>query len=299
MSARKRKRSRYAHGVGLCILAIGCGSDHHVSPWPKGVTLNTLMRPTSLQEHTARIDDEMRVEGLVLEAEIEGQFEDGEPFCIRAYQGPDEIGHLRKALRVATRYGIIMALGPSASHETLGEDVTSFIPALGESGAWKSGSDINGDGMPDVLVSRPGGVIEVWGLHAKGSSPYPIESMAPMSGAMDVDGDGRPDLVGRVPVPRGDALAPRLMDVATFSEGRYRDDTRSARAFHRDQLRAIAASDRTAQSQLEIAWHAIRAGGEVEETLEKLDDAVDQEHLSGAERASLSRWRGWMAAKLR
>ena len=135
----------------------GCTSDHHVSPWPRNMSLRTLMQPTSVEAHVARVGDEMEAEGLVLDAEVEGSFEDGEPFRILAFRGHDDLGNEKTALRVATRYGVVMALGPTTAQEALRGQTVSFVPSFGEGSSWASGSDINGDGLPDVLVQGPGG----------------------------------------------------------------------------------------------------------------------------------------------
>lgn len=284
--------------IVLCLVVVlaGCGSDHQVSPWPRDVSLRTLMQPRDLESHLARIDDEMRAEGLVLDVEIDGELEDGEPFRIRAYRGHDDLGNVKKALRVATRYGVVMALGPTSSQEAMQGVDDSFVPALGEDGTWKSGTDLNGDGLPDVLVSRSGEV-EIWGLHAKGASPYPIDALAPLTGAIDIDEDGRPDLIGRVPVPPGDAIAPRLVDVVTFEDGRYSGATRSARAFHLRQLAETSEAGRLSpQERVERAWHVLRAGRDGKKELEALDEASSDVRLPSEQRASLRRWRSWLAA---
>lgn len=275
----------------------GCASDHHVSPWPKDVSLKTLMQATTIEEHLARVDEEMGADGLMVEAEIKGEFEDGESFCIRAYAGRDSLGNPRRAVRVATRYGVVMALGPTSSHDALRGNHVQLVTTLAE-GRWRSGSDLNGDGLPDVVVTRSSGGIEIWGLHAKGASPYPMEAIVPVTEATDVDGDGRPDLVGVVPFPKGDGVAPQLVEVATFLGGEYRTDTPSVRAWHRRQLRERA-SKRSPASSIERAWHGLRAGQDRDPTIEALDVEIEAlGELPSNERASLGRWRRWLESEV-
>ncbi len=272
----------------------GCGSDHHVSPWSPNVSLRTLTQPGNLAVHVARIDDEMRAEELVLDVEIKGVGQDEEPYQIRSYKGHDELGNTRWALRVATRFGVIMALGPSTGHEVMRGEQSRLVHALGKAGQWQSGTDVNGDGLPDVFVSRGNGHIEVWGFHAQGASPYPIESIAPISDAIDVDADGRPDLLGYVPIPVGDVLAPRLIEVLTFSGGRYHAATPSVRSFHRRHL-----SEKTGlTARIERAWHSLRAGKNAKEELAELDKELDTlpAELSDARRHSFESWIRWLRA---
>jgi hypothetical protein len=282
--------------LALLVVAAGCGSDHHVSPWPKDVSLQSLMRASTMEEHLERVAAEMQVEGLALEHEVCGELEESETFCIRAYRGHDDLGSQRRAVRVATRYGVVMALGPTSSHDAMRGVEVALVPSLEE--GWKSGSDLNGDGMPDVVVARSGGALEVWGLHARGASPYPIDALVPVTGAMDVDGDGRPDLMGTVSVPPGEALVPSLVEVVSFAGGRYRYDTPSVRAFHAQRAREIA-GDRSGAAHVARAWHALRSGKDPAKVMKALDDVIDGvDDRSAEERAALRRWRNWLASAI-
>lgn len=276
------------------LVSVGCTSDHHVSPWPKDVSLQSLMRASTMEEHLERVAAEMQVEGLALDTEVCGELDDAETFCIRSYRGQDDLGNQRRAVRVATRYGVVMALGPTSSHDTMRGVEIALVPSLDE--AWKSGSDLNGDGMPDVVVARSGGALEVWGLHARGASPYPIDALVPVTGAMDVDGDGRPDLAGTVPVPPGESLAPSLVEVVSFAAGRYRSDTPSVRGFHARRGREMA-EERSGSAHVERAWHALRSGKDPAKVLKALDDVIEGvDDRSAEERAALRRWRNWLAS---
>lgn len=270
----------------------GCTSDHHVSPWPKDVSLQSLMHASTMEEHLERVTAEMRVEGLALEHEVCGELDGAETFCIRAYRGQDDLGNLRRAVRVATRYGVVMALGPTSSHDAMRGVELALVPSL--EGGWQSGSDLNGDGMPDVVVARSGGALEVWGLHARGASPYPVDSLVPVTGAMDVDGDGRPDLTGTVPVPPEELLVPSLVEVVSFAAGRYRIDTPGVRGFHAKRGREMA-ERRSGAGHVEYAWHALRSGKDPAKVLKSLDDVIEGVDAA-EERAALRRWRNWLAS---
>jgi len=247
-----------------------------------------------------RVDAEMQEESLSIASETCDVMPNEEPFCIRSYRGLDELGNERQAVRAITRFGVIMALGPPSSFEAMQGETIELVPTL--ENTWNSSSDVNGDGLPDVVVARSGKSLEVWGLHARGASPYPIDAITPVTGAMDLDGDGRPELFGVVRARAGDPIAPKLIEVVGFSAGRYRFDTPSVRAFHARQAREKAGNlldgeslERRIAVQVEIAWHQIRSGGDRAQVLKDLDDAVNRlGPLSSDHKSWLRRWREWL-----
>ncbi len=46
------------------VAAAGCGSDHHVSPWPESVRIDQLAAPTNLDAQLSRVASEMTREKL-------------------------------------------------------------------------------------------------------------------------------------------------------------------------------------------------------------------------------------------
>jgi hypothetical protein len=178
-------------------------------------------------------------------------------------------------VRVATALGVVLALGPLDPGDADRRAATELVPELG---AFHSGTDLNGDGLADVLVKNDAGTIEVWRVDRLGSAPYAIEMAVPPSRAEGGEGGGLLVLAGDVPVPAGDPIAPRFDDVATFAGGRYTDTSDAARAWH--EARAPAPSNAPVltpppdearlRAALERAWHAVLAGQSVETVLRAL-----------------------------
>lgn len=283
------------------LLSSGCTSDHLVSPWGQRLPqLGALMRPADLGKRLEEIDAETAHLGLTLVLQVEAKLPAARGVAmVRAYEGVDVVGRRVTAVRAASGRGVVLALGPLDARE-LGRDqatelVASLAPADGGDpsvGAWRSGTDLNGDGLPDVVARNEAGVLEVWGLDVFGANRYPVELESPPMSATDVDGDGRPDLVGRVAVPAGDPLAPELLDVATPDARGWSHASAGARAMH--EIRAArsfppsAPSDETRlRRALERAWHRALGGEARDAVLAELD----RERVPLALRASFEGWR--------
>lgn len=258
---------------------IGCGSNHHVSPW-QGVSFQSLVGERgTLEQHVARIEADMSAEGMRTHAVIDGKLDDGTPFRIFGLQGQDELGRQRHAVRVATPWGVVLALGPETDEpDTIKR--AQLVQALADGGGWRSGTDLNGDGMPDVVARGADGTLEVWGLHARGASPYPWQGPVAPTRALDIDDNGRPDFAGRLQVVRADPLEVEALQVMSFSRGEYRTDTPAVRAYHRARASALGGQAakpelpvaRRLGASIELAWHRIAAGDDSKAVLQQLDE---------------------------
>jgi hypothetical protein len=299
-----------------CGLAASCATDHHVSPWGEGgkVSVDLYVPKPDLEVQLAEIDRETAALGLARTLEIPGKFgRGGEAFRIRGYAGKDPIGRPIHAVRVATGRAIVLAVGPHDAHDVERSRATELVPALLpgpdpaqplDGAAYASGTDLNGDGSPDVVLKSDAGVLEIWHLLPLGAAAYEIAMIAPPTAAADVDRDGRVDLVGRVAAWPNDVLAPELDDVATFEGGRYSDATRAARAYHAARLARVEAliahADKPADDvrlrhAIERAWHAILAG----ENPAKALDALDKERAPLRLQPEIERWRKAIARAVR
>jgi hypothetical protein len=228
------------------------------------------------------IDAETATLGLIQTEEIRAELPprgSGRTAVLRGYQGVDAAGRRVHAVRVATPRGIVLAVGPLEAADLDRQRATELVPALlvgasGEGGAFRSGSDLNGDGTLDVVLRNDAGALSIWHIGELGSGLYAVSMAAPPTRGIDVEGSGRIDLWGQLPVDPADPLAPRLADVATFTGAAYSDDTAAARAWHAREaalLPPTAGGDAARlRAALERAWHAVLSGRPQEKALETL-----------------------------
>jgi len=256
----------------------GCSSDHHVSPWGgrPGPTLEAFAPRPDLDARVAAVDAETAALGLARSFELRVALpRQGGPAVIRGYDGRDPAGRAIHAVRVAAPLGVVMAVGPLDPGELDRTTPTELVPALigdAERGAYRTGTDLNGDGRLDVALRSDAGVLAIWHFDALGSGAYEIAMAAPPTRGVDIDEDGRVDLEGDVPIAAGDPIAPRFRDVATFAGGRYSNATPAARAWHERRLAGVVvpaqgSADARLRAALERAWHTVLAGREPAENV--------------------------------
>jgi hypothetical protein len=301
--------------LAVPLLCSSCGSNHHVSPWGSSdrPQLSAFIERPDLDAQIARIDAETAPQNLRLVTEIRVDLpRRGGSAVLRGYEGDDTLGHPTHAVRVATGHGVVMALGPLDARDPLRDQAVELVPALVQAeggdaptragagagagvgagtgtGAFRSGTDLNGDGALDVVIRSPRRRLEIWRIALLGANPYEIAMAVPPTHALEIDGDGLIDLQGAAPIDPEDPIAPNLTDVATFDGARYTNATPSALAFHarlaapkppsppvpsasasappprgrpRDEARLAGA--------LERAWHAVLSGKPREEALKEL-----------------------------
>ncbi len=230
-----------------------------------------------------RVDQETTALGLTQTAEIEGKLPGARgTVLIRGYEGLDAARRRTHAVRAITPRAVVMAVGPLdvADHDR--RPATELVPALvpGEKGgAYRSGTDLNGDGSPDVVLRNEAGELEIWHLGELGAGRYEVVLEGPPTTALDVDEDGKIDLLGRAPNDPDDPLAPNLGDVAVFDGERYTDLAPAARAWHARRAETPAPSTGSDELRLraavERAWHALLAG----QPREKVTRALGQESV--------------------
>jgi hypothetical protein len=263
----------------------GCSADHHVSPWaPGGPSLGVFLRPPDIAAELARTDAEARALGLVRTEEILARLpppESGLTAVLRGYEGRDLAGRKVHAVRVATPYGVVLAVGPLDAGDLDRTTATELVPILPEPGdpvgsgaVYRSGTDLNADGSVDVVLRNDAGVLAIWRIGARGSGPYAVDMIPAPTRGFDADGDARLDLWGQLPAAAGDPIAPRLTDIATFSGKTYSDGTPGARAWHAREAASPLPTGVTDTVRLraivEHAWHAILSGEPRENVLHAL-----------------------------
>jgi hypothetical protein len=320
------KVAEFALAAALVTSAASGCSDHHVSAWgtAEHPSLAPYIDKPDLARHLATIEHETTELGLSLASELEARIPGEGRAIVRAYEGVDVGGRRVSAVRAATARGVIMAVGPLDAGDLGRTAATELVPSLapgddGEKGAWQSGTDLNGDGRPDVVLRNEAGALEIWGLGATSAGRYDVWLEAPPTRGLDVDGDGRVELAGTIAVLDHDAIAPELEDVAFFDGARYSDRTEAARALHEEHVRAIEAERVARRARprpdadadagapaapppltdelrlrraLELAWHAILAGRDRGKVL----GALDLEPVPARLRASFDRHRRVVSA---
>ena len=282
------------------MLAAGCSSNHHVSPFPD-VDPALLLRPLDdLEGHVARAEREGRASGLEVALRVEGKISGGRRFVALGLGGRDPLGRPLHAVRVATPASIVLALGPPALSAPDPTEPNELLPSLMEGGAYPSGTDFTGDGAPDVAVRAADGTLAVFRIDPMGATRYAVRSTVVPTRAMDANADGRPDLAGSAPVPPGDAISPDLVDVAIGVGTAFRNDVPDALAFHRARRDRqppgpAASAEVRLRAAVERAYHALRAGDPAPAALQPaIDLAAKLAPLDDRTAASWVRWRGYL-----
>ncbi len=243
--------------------------------------LAAFIESPDLDARLALVDAETAAHGLHLTREIPIVLpHGGGPARIRGYEGIDSLGRPVHAIRVATTRSVVMAAGPLDPRETARDVATELVPALmtddgGRAAAFQSGTDLTGDGATSVVARSETGQLTIWRVTSLGASPYPVVMAAPATLGLDVDGDGRVDLVGNLVADSPDSISPRLNDAATFDGVRFSDRTEGARAFHAALVEAAKSDDKASDEvrirrAIERAWHAVLAGRSKDEALKEL-----------------------------
>ncbi len=272
----------------MALAGLGCGSNHHVSPWGdlKGPPLGAFVEAPDLDARLAEVAHEAEGLGLPLDREITTEVK-GARFVARSYAGRDEVGRALYACRVVTPFGVVLAAGPNSTNDVFRHTATELVPAVGDSHGFRSLSDLTGSGALDVILRADDGRLEIWRVKSRGSTEVEIDMEVTPTEASDIDGDGRVDLGGAVLVRDAEVLRPSLRDVAMFDGSRFSDRTDAAKAWHaglRDAAKPKdgATTDDRLRSALEIAWHGILAGGDREKALVELRKATPSEAMRGA-----------------
>lgn len=275
----------------LTTATAGCVSNHQVSPFPPIESIHDILPPPDLDAHLQRIDNEAETNGFRLWVERRGALPDGDEIVVRGYETIDPFGRTLHLVRVASPVGVILALGPADAKEV---DLPAFelVPSLIQ-GGWSSGTDLNGDGAPDIVVKDGAGVLSIWRIERYGASPLPIELLWPARSALDVNGDGHPDFASRYSLSiDDDPLEPRIVDIAIFDGGRYSNTSEEAIAWHRGERERKAAEVEEAieagepisamRAAIERCFHALRAGEEAKAALLELREAREKAKKLGA-----------------
>lgn len=287
--------------VALTLLLAACSSGPRVRPFPELDPADLLRPRDDLPGQLERASRELEGAKLSESFRIEGKLRGGQPFVAIAAEGRDPFGRPSHALRVVTPASIVLALGPADPTTPRPEEPVRLVRHLNDQGAYPSGLDLTGDGVPDLGVRAPDGTLALYRIELLSATRYPVSLSAPPRDADDVSGDGRPDLLGAPPPTPGDPLAPRFVDAAISDGMSFRNDTPAARAFHRRALETPpppkdAPPPVRLRAALERAFHAMRAGDPPAKAFQPAADlAASLAPLPDELAASWVRWRGYIA----
>ena len=252
--------------LALPLAALGCGGPE-VSPW------GTLGRPTlslyaerpDLEGWLARVDEETQESGLVLGEELRAKDPaSGAELVVRAYLGADPVGRSLHATRVASPFGVVLAVGPLEPRDGRDRAVELvWSMELGAGQVWRSPSDLDGDRSLELLLRAPSGALELWSLGARGATPLSHDLPCTPDRLLPLEpGVG----LGCARAPLG-RLELELLEVAAPQAGRLSRNAQAARAWHARQreLRALGGaspSDPGAELRrgVERCFHALAAG---------------------------------------
>lgn len=259
--------------VSFCLGAcFGC-AEPRVSPWENAgkVTLSAFVEKPNLDDKLATIDRETSSLGLALADELTVKLGPSDVAVVRAYEGRDAAKRRVFAVRVATPRAVTLAVGPLDVGDVDRSKPTRLVPLIvraDDGSAHRSGSDLNGDGAPDLVLANELGELTVMYMSAYSCNAYEVIMAAPPTAMIDADGDKKLDLFGALRVDRADPIAPVLSDVGVLDGLGYSNRAPGARAWHAQKARAIDERSVPANEReeaklaraIERAWHMVLAG---------------------------------------
>lgn len=265
-----------------------CGDRAPVSPWgERGLPpLGAFVEAPDLGRWVAAIEAEARAGGLHVERSLRVRDQGNVEYEVQALSGTDGLGRPTTATRVASPFGVILALGPARAgdRDTPPSELLETLPLpAGQSLALPR--DLTGDGTLELVLRGPNGSISIVALSPHGSQELPSDLAF--------------EPIQAVPAGKGFALSRaqtsktplplRFREIASFERGRFRSDSAFARAWHaeqRDALRAAPenelAADRVARL-LARAFHQGRA-----EDAKKALSALSEEQVPSDQQAAFT-----------
>jgi hypothetical protein len=282
-------RTRLGNGLPalavLMLSLLGCDPKPRVSPWGTRdmPPLGAFVERPDLARSMAAIDTEARATGLRIASSARVEDRSGTPFVVLSLVGQDRLGNATSAARVASPWGVVLALGPAKEGDDPRSptELVAFLEA-GPGRSVKLPADLTGDGSPEIVVEGAGGAYAIYALEPQGTSELASDLPGPLRGIRPHERGyalfGEEALSGRA-LP----LAPSLSVLATFENGRFSSKNAATSKWHAGERDARDApwdgeDERGRLTRLcERAWHAAQAGDPVDETMAKLDATTTSE----------------------
>lgn len=267
----------WSFGALLCAgQAIACSNDHAVSPWGGRAMppLSAFIESPDLARSLHAIEVETRHAGLQLLKAVPARGRDGTDYEVRSYEGKDSLGRPAGAVRVASPWGVVLALGPLDEADE--PRPTRYLPVMlaGEA-AIVFPADLTGDGNPEVVLqSDRNKQVAIYSLAPRGATELRIDlAHPPLELRLAVKGYAL--WTRRAPV--SGVLTPKWERIATYQAGVFSENTDEARAFHRiERDRRVDPPDGETPSArltrtLDRVFHAARAEPKPGDPKAKLD----------------------------
>lgn len=282
-----------AAALGACLVA-GCADEHRVSPWGGRAMppLSAFIESPDLTRSLRAIDSEAASAGLRLLKTIPARGRDGTAYEVRAYEGRDRLGRPSGAIRVASPWGVVLALGPlEEADRPRPTRYVAAMPAADSSIVFPA--DLTGDGNPEiVLQSDRDGRLAIYSLAPRGATELRV-ALAHEPLGLRLANKGYA-LWTRAPIASQRTLEPRFERIATYRAGAFSEDTEEARAFHRvERDQPAPEGESTAQRLtrvLDRSFHAARAEAKPNDRKPKLE--VLKNEPVPAELAA--EWKEWL-----
>ncbi len=262
-----------------------------MSVWPK---LGDYAERPDLDAKLSAIDAEAKAAKLELVREVETKGEGGTVYVVRSYRGVDTLDRPTWACRVASPFGVIMALGPDAADAREPHEAVFEIEA-GASRLFASPGQLVPGGDPELLLKNARGELAVWRLSARGATEIRIELASPPVRLVDLS-NGELGLAAIVTAPPERERPLALLRVAAFDGAGFTERAPAARRFHeeeREQANVVPETE-TAEARLDRrtrrAFHAILAG----EKKKDVADAFSRDDVAPELRGAMRDRAAWL-----
>lgn len=264
---------------------MGCSGGPRMSAWPK---LGDYAERPDLEAKVVAIDSEAKAAGLELVREVETKGESGTVYVVRSYRGVDTLGRATWACRVASPFGVIMAVGPDEADVREPHEPVFEIDA-GESRLFASPGQLVAGGDPELLLRNARGELAAWHLLARGASEIPIELASPPARLVTLS-NGELALAAVITAPSLHEPALTLLRVAAFDGARFSERATLAKRFHEEERERanVVPEAETAEARFDRrtrrAFHAILAGEKKKEVAAAFSRDDVPPELRGAQR---------------
>ena len=157
-----------------------------MSPWgARDVPpLGAFVERPDLERSLAAIETEARAIGLRVASSARVEDRAGTPYVVQALVGRDRLGRVTSAARVASPWGVVLALGPlRESDAPVATELVPFLDA-GPGRSLKLPADLTGDGDPEIVLTGAGSKLAIFSLEPHGATELAVEINGSFQGCL-------------------------------------------------------------------------------------------------------------------